>query len=373
MLPNCKPTSEWRHRRVMNVANLQPAHGPDHDYIGLFDLWRIVASRWRLVASTCALSLVIGVAYVFVATPRYEVDVLVDRPFESQIVTLNLGRTAATGLPPFSGDQVFARFLHQLRSDMAFQRFFREIYLPSLDEHQRAIPESRLYKQARKMLDVKAPTGKGNGRGLFAIKVAADEPGKALAWLDRFLGQVEEDARKTFVDNVRVGLDVLIANAEQDLAELRLTAGKIRQDRSLQLSEALTVAKAISLRDPQFTVARPPAADQVSPFIDGSTLYARGAKSLGAELSVLKARDSDDAFISGLRDTESRLRMWKAVAAVAPTAFPMYRVDGEAIAPVDPVRPRKALILVLSVVLGLMAGVLLALVVHGSLLWGVRR
>lgn len=349
----------------MSAPNLQPVPGTDHDYLTLVDVWRIVARRWLLVASACGLGLLIGVAYLFVATPRYEVDVLVDRPFESQIVKLNLGRTEATGLPPFSGDQVFTYFVHQLRSEMAFQRFFREIYRPSLSEKQRAIPESRLYKEARKMLAVKAPSGKGQDRALFAITVAADSPVKARAWLDQFLGQVEEDARKTFLDNVRVDLDVGIANAAKDLAELRLTAGKIREDRVLQLSEAVTVAKAINLRDPLGNVVRQQSADQASQsFIDGSTLYARGEKSLSAELSVLKARGSDDAFIPGLRDAESKLRMWKAVAAQTPTTLPMYRVDGEAMAPVDPVWPRMAPILALCVVLGLMAGLLLAFAGH---------
>jgi len=91
-------------------------------------------------------------------------------------------------------------------------------------------------------------------------------------------------------------------------------------------------------------------------------LYARGAKSLTAELDVLQNREVDDPFISGLRDTESRLRMWASVFSGDSVKFDVYRLDGEIVTPVDPVKPRKTLIMALAATLGLISGVVLALV-----------
>ena len=102
----------------------------------------------------------------------------------------------------------------------------------------------------------------------------------------------------------------------------------------------------------------------MSPFVDGSLLYARGAKSLSAELEVLEQREDDDPFISGLRDTESRLRMWAQVISGDSVEFDVYRLDGEIVTPFDPVKPRKGLIMALAGMIGLTLGVLLALVIE---------
>lgn len=352
----------------MHPADLTTVVQPGEVTLG--ELIEPLRRRKGVVAASLLGCLAIALAYLVLATPRYEIEFRVDQPNASETVELNVGRTAATGLPAYTTEQVFGYFLRELRSDRAFQRFFREIYLPSLDDDQRSAPEARLYKRARKLLEVRPPDPKGKSRGLYEVRVAADDPEKVRDWTQRFLRQVVAAARTALMQDVRAGIDVAIRNAEQDLEELRHTAQTRRTDRARQLEEALVVARAIDLRDPQMTVARPPSSDKVSPFVDGSTLYARGVKSLSAELGVLKQRESDDPFIGGLRDTESRLRMWRATLAYEPKAFRIYRIDGEVIVPADPVSPRPALVLALATLLGAMAGVFAAWIVEA---WSKAR
>src|SRR5690606_12576454 len=200
-----------------------------------------------------------------------------------------------------------------------------------------------------------------NRRPLYSVTVAADDPEKAVQWTTRFLERAAVDAKTKLIEDARAGLEVAVRNARRDLQELRLTAQRKRLDRAQQMKEALVIAKAVGLSDPQVTAVRPPSSDQVSPFMDGSSLYARGAKSLSAELGVLEHRQDDDAFIAGLRDTESKLRLWEAVLEGDVGEFDVYRLDAEIVTPVDPVKPRKALILVLALALGSISGLLLAL------------
>jgi len=345
----------------MYPADLTTFHRRE-DEISLGDLVGTLIRRRRLVLFGFLSCLALAIAYLLIATPRYEIDIHVDRPFDSEIVALNLGRTAATGLPAYNTEQVFGYFLRELRSDRAFQNFFRNIYLPSLDDARRDRPEARLYKEARKLLEIRPPDAKAKGRGLYTVRVAADDPEKANVWLERFLETVAHDATSTLMQDARSGIEVAIRNAERDVAELRLIAAKKRADRARQLGEALVVATAINLREPQMTLARPPASDSVSAFVDGSTLYARGMKSLSAELEVLKNRESDGPFIAGLRDTESRLRMWQSALEYDPKSFRIFRIDGEVIVPVDPVKPKKELVLALAAMLGLVSGVMMALI-----------
>lgn len=335
---------------------------PQQDEISLADLFRVCVRRRRLIAVTIVACLLLGAAAIAFVTPRYEVEVRVDRPYENEVALLNLGRTSAAGLGSFNSEQVFGYFMRELLSGHAFQHFFHDLYLPSLDEEQRQTPEARLQEAARKLIVVKAPNERQGGpRPLYSVTIAADEPDKAVQWTTRFLERAAVDAKKKLIDDARAGLAVGIRNAQRDLEELRLTAQRKRLDRAQQLKEALVVAKAVGMSDPQVTTARPPSSDQVSPFMDGSSLYARGAKSLSAELDVLENRQDDDAFIAGLRDTESRLRLWQAVLEDDVGSFDVYRLDAEIVTPVDPVKPRKALILALALAVGSLAGLLVAL------------
>lgn len=339
-----------------------PAESGENGDVSLIDLLRVFARRrWWVIGGVVA-CFTAGFAYLLLASPRYEIKVYVDRPYENRVAALNLKRTSATGLAPYGAEQVFGYFMRELLSEHAFQRFFNELYLPSLSEEMRRAPEARLYKGARELLTITPPDSRRKDRQLYSVTIAASTPDNALRWVTGFFGRVTEDARKALMADARIGLDVAIRNTHRDLEELRLTSQTKRMDRIQQLKEALVVANAVGLRDPQVTVARPPSSDRVSPFVDGSLLYARGAKSLSAELEVLEKREDDDPFISGLRDTESRLRMWAQAISGDSVEFDVYRLDGEIVTPFDPVKPRKGLIMALAAMIGLISGLLLALV-----------
>lgn len=339
-----------------------PADPGGNEEVSLVDLVRVLARRrWWVIAGVVA-CLAGGLSYLLLVSPRYEIRVQVNPPYDNEIASLNLGRTRASGLDAYSAEQVFDYFIREALSDRAFQRFFNELYLPTLSEEGRRAPEARLYKQAQALLAVTVPDAQQKEHRLTSVTIAADTPEKALRWTTGFLDRVVEDARKTLTTDVRAGLDVAIRNTKTELEELRLTAQRKRIDRIAQLEEALAVANAVGLRDPQVTAARPPSSDSLSPFVDGTLLYARGAKSLSAELRVLKTRENDDPFISELRDAESRLRMLSSLLPGDLFKFSVHRLDGEIVTPIDPVKPRKALTMALALIVGLVSGVALALV-----------
>ncbi|NMG46000.1 hypothetical protein GPA22_19975 [Aromatoleum toluvorans] len=329
------------------------------DEISLVDLIQILARRKALIAWTFAVCVIAGFAYAFLATPRYEVEVRVDHPFASELAALNIGRNGPTGLSPYTPEQVFEYFSNQLASDLAMQAFFREVYLPSLDEGEKSRSEEQLREKMARAVKVSKPDPKG--RNLYTLKVEAETGEKAARYASSFLDLVARDAAHKLVGDVRNEIELIVRNTERDLGEWRVTAAKQRQDRMIQLSEALQVAEAVGVKEPQVTSGRLPAQDKLTPFLDGSQLYARGSKSLAAELGVLKTRQSDDAFITGLREAESRLRMLKTIE-FDPKAFKIFNADGEIIVPAKPVAPKKSLVLVLAAVLGVMGGVMLAFI-----------
>jgi len=328
------------------------------------ELWRILLARRVLILATLLACLVGALAYVLLATPRYEVEVHVDKPLASDITTLNLGRTFAVELRPYTVEEVFEYFTRELRSDRAFQVFFRDIYLPSLADGpaQEADP-SRMYHAARKLLEVRVPDERGRGRNLHAVRMGAVDPALAVRWMEAFLDRVAREAKQRLLEDARTQVDLRVRNAQRELEQMRLTAAQERKDRLAELGEALAIAKSINLDDPQVSAVRVPQQDALAPFVDGSMLYARGVKSLSAELENLRSRVSDDPFVPGLRDAESRLRLLQEIEPDA-HALAVYTMDGPIIVPPDPVWPRKSVVFGLAAAFGLFAGMALAIAVE---------
>lgn len=337
--------------------------------LSLESAWLQLKSQWRTIGATTAVAVAIAVAASFAAKPRYEVKAFLDKPYAGELTELNLGRSAATGLPLFSPEQVYAYFTRRLTTDEAKQRFFRETYLPSLE----SAPETDEAKQAayahmlKIVLNINPPPEKPKGgRDLYSVDVEARSGAKAAEWLQTFLSQVSEDARKALIQDIEQSVTLQIQNTERDLNEKLHTAELVRNDRQAQLTEALKVAQAVGLKDPQMTSAQPPRQDTAASFLDGSRLYARGTKSLQAELEVLASRKDDAPFVDGLRQTQAQMNLLKELKP-AERKFKIYHIDGEVIAPLKPVFPKKSLFWGVGLFLGLALGTLISLIRTGLL------
>jgi chain length determinant protein (polysaccharide antigen chain regulator) len=334
-----------------------PAPQYPDDEISLVELGQILVRRKLWVVMSFVVCVAIGLAYAFLATPRYEVEVYLDKPFASQLTELNLGRTPATGLPPFSPDQIFGYFTNRLVSDQVRQQFFREVYLPTLGGRDGDIPQQALYETMVRAIRIDKPNPKG--RDLYRLKTEADTGEKAVKLATAFLDLAARDAADKLIEDARNDIDLIVRNARRDLEQRRLTAVQRRKDRLVELNEALIVAREVGIAEPQVTNGRFATQDSLSPYMDGTQLFARGTKSLSAEIEVLKARESDDPFITDLRETEARLRQLEAIK-LDPESVRVFVADGEIMVPAKPAAPRKALALVLAAVLGLMGGVMIA-------------
>jgi len=78
---------------------------------------------------------------------------------------------------------------------------------------------------------------------------------------------------------------------------------------------------------------------------------------------VLKSRKNDDAFIPKLRPLQERLIVLDGIQMnLNKDKVFAARVDQKAVVPNKPIKPKKSLIIILSLLLGLMLGVLVAFV-----------
>lgn len=315
----------------------------------------VTSNAGRVVlSSVLGASLAIGAAWVM--PKEYEVSFYIDQPYNNQLQELNTGRTSLAGLDIIEPKELYGYFLSELASDSAKYRFFEKIYLPSLKESPATDQARRSLRSGVIKKNVVISEPKPKGRQLYGVKIVASNEQLAVQWAKAFLEQTEAAAKKIWLVNARSGITLAVQNAERDLAEQRLLMQRHRADRRVQLMEALQVARAVGLQGPQVTQGQLAKHDQAAPFADGSQMYARGVKSLEAELRVLSERQDDEPFMADLRAAQTRLKLLKERAPEEKN-FPMYRVDGAILTPAAPVFPKKGLFAALGLLAGFFLGV----------------
>lgn len=148
-------------------------------------------------------------------------------------------------------------------------------------------------------------------------------------------------------------------NADKDIEELLKSIALTKQGIAPPCSRSPCSRKRNKFQSSQITLAHASNREACIRSSMAAPLYARCTKSPSAELDVLKKREPDDAFITNLRETESRLKLRQTALEHQPTFNP-HRVDGAIIPPSDPVAPRKGFALAFAAIAGLIIGLIAA-------------
>jgi len=194
---------------------------------------------------------------------------------------------------------------------------------------------------------------------------------------------------------------------EDQLAAARTQAEAERDDRINVLTDAIETAESLGIKEPTSLAALSLASGARQgleiPLLSATResnepLFLRGTSMLRAELLELKRRESVDAYAPEVRELQKKLQLLEnnreieslerredfapfvetgAELAARITLLEGYlerdfsnvsvaRVDQQAVPPITPVAPRKALILAAALVAGAMLGVLVALVLNAA-------
>lgn len=341
----------------MNPAGSPTRYDDEIDLRELFvSLW---AERLRILVVTLLVSMA-AAAYALLSAPVYEAKSRLLPPQLSDIAGYNLGRAEAK-LSNFSVTDVYQIFTRNLTSESLRRKFFREVYLPSLPADERAEHQDKLWKRFNeKVLSASAPDEKEHP-DYFEVRVEHKDPELAAKWTNLYVKLAAELTSNNMQQNVLQEIDTRAQELERRIAVSRETALQQRQDRIVQLKEALSVADTVGVNAPQVTTGRTSSDGALSSYVDGSLMYMRGAKAIRAELQTLESRKSDDPFIPDLRSLQSQLSFLKGID-VKPDNVAVFTLDSSAEVPETPIKPKKALILSVGLVLGGVLGIFIALV-----------
>ena len=333
-----------------------PAYSDEIDLVELFqNLWQ---QKLLIMAITVVVTAV-AAAYAFLTTPVYETKAGVLPPQLSDIAGYNLGRKEAS-LNKFSVSGIYSIFKDNLLSGTLKRQFFHEVYLPTLTPEKRAIEQDKLWKEFGQILTVKAPDKK-NRSDYYEVMVDYKSPELAAEWVNHYIDMAAKKTELDMQKNVLSEVVVRKAVIEKQIDSLRITAKNRREDRIIRLREALVVAESVGLDAPQVVAGRTSSNGDLAQFIDGNLMYMRGAKAIRAELAVLEKRENDDPFIGELRGLENQLDFLRKID-VNPDDVSVFTLDSRAEVPETPVKPKKAIILALGMILGGMLGVFATLI-----------
>lgn len=325
------------------------------------DLVALVKELWTqklLIFGFTVLGVALAYAYVSLSKspPVYEAKIYVLPPAQSGVAAFNVGRSANDeGLKPFTVKEVYAVFTQNLVGETLRQDFFKEVYLPSLPQASRENSVDQLYKTFAEQLVVSADKGVPDR---YSVTVQSQDSKQAASWGEAYLDRAAEAAKAEIILNIKQEALVRADDLQSRIASLRESALLKREDRISQLREALSIAKAIGLVEPQLPSS---ASVTVKGSVNESLAYRRGSKALAAEIEVLQSRSSDDAFVPELRKLQGKYEELSRLN-VDPAKVSVSRQDGEVEVPSTPLKTKKNLILLAGLIAGLLLGVFLALV-----------
>ncbi|WP_224795540.1 LPS O-antigen chain length determinant protein WzzB [Pseudomonas fluorescens] len=325
--------------------------------IDLFDFLKGIWEQRQLIAVVTALFLCAAAAYAWLSEPVYEARAYVLPPTQSDIENFNLGRSESSELKPYSVKNVYSSFVSNLQSESLRRDFFKEVYLPSLGESDRQKSQDTLYRQFLKEITVIQPTKEFPDR--FSVYALSNNSEMSVKWLREYIDRASVATEKEIIKNYSKEVEMRARNIAVQIQMLRDNAANKRRDTVLQLREAERVAGAIGLENHQIILGG--VTGEIAGSVDPRLIYLRGTKALAAEEKTLQARESDDPFIGDLRKLQGQYDFYKALNVKAEDVA-VYRVDGVIQPPDSPIKPKKALILVLGLVLGGSLGVILGLV-----------
>ena len=343
------------------------------DEIDLFELWNGLIEEKLTVFLSFLMIIALGAIYAFSVTPVYKATSYLLPPKQEAVLPMNelailLNANANANVTTYKTKEVFEAFKTNLESRQNLKALFNQydlikLYSPdyeklSLSEKIKA--EKEAFDEFVKDFSVTSFSKKSELDG-FSVSLSLSLTEEEVA---KIVNELVEMAKQETIQQIYGQINSEKTTRERQLKERIETARQVELDRRLdklaRLNEAIVITQSLNIKKP---ISKGPslninnvnrAESQNFP------LYMLGSDLLIAEKKVLEARKNDDPFIENLRAWQQALKQLESLK-IAKDKFGVVRIDAVATY-ADKVKPKKALILAVSGVLGLMLGIFIALI-----------
>jgi chain length determinant protein (polysaccharide antigen chain regulator) len=351
------------------------------DEIDLFDLIDDIWSHKRWVFIGLFATLILAGIYVFKVTPVYQAEAKVKSATANDLIEFSRPQLQGGYEIPEDSDDEFQKFtspIFEMTVNSAFSsataallstRYRKEFYELKLDEI-KSLPNSYNEKLTLEQ-------NFSNFSKQFSIKTAGVKESESHVQLNLTSTDAESSSQllNEFIEyalfrRLRDSYNTMLARIEGRVEFLNYQANIMREEyisnkarRILELKEATAISLAVGQVDPVY---------QNIGLMEGQKrpLYMLGSKVIKAEIKALETRAAmtlglprgEDHFIEGLPKLLLEIDSLKTLN-IDVNKISLARVDEEAVVPIEPIKPRKLLIMALALVGGLFVGLFMALIV----------
>lgn len=335
------------------------------DYINVGDLFSGVIKRWRVVLFCLAIAPIATAVYLSSVRSTYTAKTYLLPPQEQMIQGLLVARqdNNITVYDRYSVDYVYRAFLKNLRS----RGLISEYYRSDMSKLGDANAENDFGKGEKPENSIgeglKVEADESSSQGI-TVSFTSKDPVAAVSILNGLVNFADWLTIKQLSDNINASIQSEIGRINVLLGGKLKFAAKRRLDKINRLKEALRIAIALDIQSPGDF---PKLADKDVPGVAVNTaalpLYAHGVEALRAEIQVLESRASDESFVSGYRDLQER-RAYLEQIKIDPARSTSITRDVIARTPLEADSRRWALLLTVSSIVGLMFGLLMAVILQ---------
>ncbi|MES9899869.1 MAG: Wzz/FepE/Etk N-terminal domain-containing protein [Sedimenticola sp.] len=332
------------------------------DEISLTKLWQVLAKRKMVFLVTVVLTVLTALGYTLVATPIYKAEAIFLPPPAKDVQIFSVQGMHGQVVDSATVYKVFQR---NLRSHALQRRFFEEQGLIDIFAPQRTLetPIEGVLQSFSKVLTVRSD--KKNSDAL-SLSIEWRDPELVAQWVNQFTALVDSVTVNQFSSDLEGAIANRIKNIENTITSKRALTKQRREDEFTRLEEALQIAQSLGINERinagnMIQKVRPVGSISVNTV--STPLYIRGTKALKAEITVLRNRKVDDAFIPELRNLQEELSRLRSIS-IDVKGVHAVTIDQTAYPPTSHIKPKRTLIVALGVLLGLMLGVFAAFFMH---------
>lgn len=333
------------------------------DEVSLIDVWRVIAKRRTIIVASVLLSVLVAFGYLIFAESVYTARAGLLPPQHKDIQGLLVGYRGGEediGVERYTPESVYSAFLDNLNSQGVRREFFEARKLlqhyvsgdSAADINVDRVFDELFSDRLRVLVDKQ-------NKSFVTVSFSDSDPKLAAQLLNQYINFADRRTVDQLFNDINAAVQSQI-NLIIDQLDIKLkSAEQRRSDRVTVLREALSVAKALGIKDASTSFIM---ADKTQTGLAVNTaqlpLYTRGADALEAEIAVLESRKSDQPFIAGLRDLQERRAFLEGVS-IDLDALSATIIDAIARVPYRAEKPRKFLLMSIAATLGLVIGLIL--------------
>ena len=335
-----------------------PQQPPYEDDVSFIDIISFLLRRKKLISIIIVSVVCMGLIYVLTSKQVYQVKSLLTPPTFEDVQPLGV-----FGGGKVDRSDVYQTFISNLESRSLRKEFFDKhklllLFSENPNQEVSAYDEIKIFENFTKSVQIIKNKKSKN------IQIVLDgiHKEKIGVWLDALVEMANNQTKNQLVSDLQADIDLRIRDLKIQIASKRSIYKQRRNDELVRLQEAYQTAKKLGLRDNSSNNMLS-STKNLSIYMSGNKLYMSGTKILQAEIDSLTNRKSDDVYITGLRDLQEQVSRLTNIK-IDRSKLQTVTIDRKASIYAELIKPRKILIMILSIVFGGLLGIFGALIME---------